>query len=353
MPPAIPVEVTDITCEWLAAALEERAPGAVLRGITIVEAHSGTTGRARVALAHDDPRLPSSIFVKLAPFDVDQRGFVTEQGMGVAEARFYSEIAPDVPVRHPRPWHASHDDDGRYVMVLEDLLGAGARYPRPDDSEIVAFAADVIDSFAALHAAFWASPRFEAGGDLAWVERRTRGYGSAAPLVEFAVGQIGERMPGAFHRLAGVYLPRAEGVATLIARGSRTLVHGDAHLGNMFVAGTTPGLLDWAMVGCAPGLRDVAYFLGSSVPTPLRRTHERGLVTRYCDGLAARGIALGADEAWEEYRLQMVTSWIAAVVTAAMGSRWQPLAVGMGAARRANAAIEDLDVAGLLTSLLG
>ena len=46
------------------------------------------------------------------------------------------------------------------------------------------------------------------------------------------------------------------------------------------------------------------------------------------------------------------TSRIAAVVTAGMGSKWQPIEIGMAATMRADAAIEDHDVADLLTARL-
>ena len=95
----------------------------------------------------------------------------------------------------------------------------------------------------------------------------------------------------------------------------RVIEVADAHLGNMFVDGTTPGLLDWAVVGYAPGLRDVAYFLGGSVPIDLRREQERRLIARYCERLGADGVMLAIDAAWDQYRVQLVTAWIAAVVT--------------------------------------
>ena len=348
----IPVEVADIGVAWLQEVLQPHAPGARLEGVEIAEAHSGTTGRARVLLHHDDARLPGSVFVKLPPFDEGQRKFVEAQGMGRAEARFYAELARDVPVRVPRSFHASHDDEGRYVMVLEDLQAAGARYPGASDPHLASFVEGTIDAFAALHAAFSGSPRFADDGDLAWVERRSRSYGSAAPLVTFAVEQLGERLPPASRELAAAYLPRAEGIPALLAEGTPTLIHGDAHIGNMFALGDVPGFLDWAMVSSAPGLRDVAYFLGGSVATELRRARERDLVARYCAQLRARGTVLDADEAWQQYRLHLLTAWIAAVVTAAMGSHWQPIEIGMAATRRADAAIAEHGVAELLRARL-
>ncbi len=346
MSPPIPVEVADITAPWLEAVL-----GGRIAAIEMAETHSGTTGRAHVTLTHEDGRLPGSVFVKLAPFDIDQRAFVDEVGMGVAEARFYAEIARDVPVRHPRCWYAAHDETGRYVMVLEDLNAAGVRYPGQRDVDLAAFVENTIDAFAALHAAFWESKRFAATGDLAWVTLRSADYGSAGPMVTYAIGQLGDDLPQASRELAEVYLPCAAQVPTLLASGPRTLVHGDTHLGNMFADGATPGFLDWAMVGYGSGLRDVAYFLGGSVPTELRRGQERGLVERYCRRLAERGIDLDVEVAWDQYRLQLLTSWIAAVVTAGMGSKWQPIELGMAATTRADAAIADHGVAQMLRTL--
>ena len=349
---SIPVEVADISAAWLQDVLQPHAPGARIEGIEVVEAHSGTTGRARVVLRHADDRLPRSVFVKLPPFDEGQRKFVEAQGMGRAEARFYAELAGEVPVRVPRTWHASHDDQGRYVMVLEDLQALGARYPGASDPQLASFVEGTIDAFAALHAAFWGSPRFAEGADLAWVERRSRTYGSAAPLVTFAVEQLGEALPAPSRDLAEAYVPRAERIPALLADGTPTLIHGDAHIGNMFALGDTPGFLDWAMVSSAPGMRDVAYFLGGSVPTELRRARERELVARYCAKLGAGGATLGAEEAWQQYRLHLLTAWIAAVVTAAMGSHWQPIEIGMAATRRADAAIAEHGVAELLRTRL-
>lgn len=351
-PSFIPVDVADIGAAWLQDVLQPHAPGAKLDGIEIAEAHSGTTGRARVLLRHDDARLPGSVFVKLPPFDEGQRRFVEAQGMGRAEARFYAELAQDVPVRVPRAFHASHDAQGRYVMVLEDLQALGARYPGANDPHLASFVEGTIDAFASLHAAFWGSPRFAADGDLAWVEERSRSYGSAAPLVTFAVEQLGDALPAASRELAATYVPRAERIPALLAEGTPTLIHGDAHIGNMFALGDTPGFLDWAMVSSAPGMRDVAYFLGGSVGTELRRARERDLVGRYCEQLRAGGVTLDADTAWQQYRLHLLTAWIAALVTAAMGSHWQPIEIGMAATRRADAAIAQHGVAELLRTRL-
>ena len=43
--------------------------------------------------------------------------------------------------------------------------------------------------------------------------------------------------------------------------------------------------------------------LSASTPTEIRRAHEDALLYRYREILAAHGITLAAETAWEQYRL--------------------------------------------------
>ena len=142
----------------------------------------------------------------------------------------------------------------------------------------------------------------------------------------------------------------------LYREGELTLVHGDPHLGNLFVDGADPtrtGFLDWAVISRAPGIRDVAYVLSASTPTELRRTHEQALLSRYREVLAEHGITLDADTAWEQYRLFTIYGWCCATCTAAMGSKWQPEHIGLGGTERGTIAALDLDCVGLIADRLG
>ena len=349
MPPVLPVDVDDLTPAFFAATLARSVEDAVL-----VERSSGTTGRALFAL-HGEPGVPATVFVKLPPFDERQRRFVASVGMGVAEARFYRDLSNDVPVRVPGVWFSDTDGD-RYVMVLEDLTASGCRFPAPDDDDIAARGGDIVDQLAALHARYWESPRFAEGGDLAWLARRTTGAaGGGATFVRMAVDALGDRLDASFHRVAGLYLARADEIYALWNSGPCTLVHGDPHLGNLFVdvgGGDRTGFLDWAMVGRSPGMRDVAYVLCNSIPAAVREAHEEVWVERYCAALDRAGVALGFDDAWRQYRLFALYSWVAAASTAGMGSNWQPLHIGLGGTRRATAACEHLGCVELVEELL-
>ena len=68
--------------------------------------------------------------------------------------------------------------------------------------------------------------------------------------------------------------------------------------------------------------------------------------------MAAHGWALDEQTALDQYRIFSIYSWIAAVSTAAMGTQWQPVEVTRPALLSTTAAIEDLDVVGLLRERL-
>jgi aminoglycoside phosphotransferase (APT) family kinase protein len=338
----LPLEIDECTPAFFTDALEAGVTSA-----TLVDRSSGTTGRARFALT-GDAQVPSTVFVKLAPFDDRQRAFVNSVGMGVAEARFYRDLAFELPLRVPRAYFADTDGD-RYVMVLEDLEANGCWFPNPTDADIGARARDIVDQLAALHAQYWESPRFETDGDLAWLaSRQTGDAGGGGKFVQMARDQLTDRLPGEFARIADLYLARGADIVKLWNTGPRTLVHGDPHLGNLFVDGDRTGFLDWAVIGHSPGVRDVAYVLCNSIPPEVRAAEERELVSGY----AAR-VGLDVDDAWQQYRLFAIYSWVAAASTAGMGAKWQPLHVGLGGTVRATAACEHLDCVGLVADLLG
>jgi hypothetical protein len=349
---AIPDSPKAISADWLSAAVQEVAPGARAASVEVVDAHSGTTGRARLAVTWARGELPGAVFAKLAPTDPIQRAMAVDTGMGAREARFYRDLAREVPVRVPRPiWSRFTADRRAYIMLIEDLESSGCSFPNFQSGADLPVVRSAIEGLARLHAAFWESPRFER--DLDWVEPPM--HGAMGPkLVAMGVEAFGADQPAAFHELARIYTQHGDAMAALLAAGPRTLLHGDPHLGNQFVDRGSVGFLDWACVSRGPGLRDVAYFMSSSVDTELRQAEEQALLRRYLEVLAAGGApAPDFDAAWHAYRCFVATGWVAAVATYAVGARMQSLEVGRRAVARANAAITQLGTAGLIRDQLG
>ena len=137
----IPAAVEELEPDWFSEVL-----GIPVSGVDVLDAHSGTTGRARVGLTGAS-ELPDSVFVKLQPFSLEQRGFLRKVGLGVAEARLYGTVGDQLPVRIPHVWHAACDAaDGSFVMVLEDLAASGCRFPTPADDDVLGVATSLMDA---------------------------------------------------------------------------------------------------------------------------------------------------------------------------------------------------------------
>ena len=97
-PTTLPKEVDELRADWFAHVLQRDITEA-----TVLDTSTGTTGRARVALV-GEPGVPETVFVKLQPFGEQQRALVDHTGMGVTEARFYGDLATELPVRVPSVW---------------------------------------------------------------------------------------------------------------------------------------------------------------------------------------------------------------------------------------------------------
>lgn len=348
---AIPSSVTDLTPDWFSKILD-----ADITAVEVLDAHTGTTGRARVSLT-TTADIPETLFVKLQPFTPEQRDFVRTVGMGVAEARLYAAVGGELPVRMPRVWHSAFDEsDGAFIMVLEDLEATGCRFTSADDDDILDTAGSLMDELAVLHAAYWEKdmPWLRGPSGMRSGKAGAKVAGQAAAIMQSALDQFADDMPPAFRQLGEFYVDRFADINALYRQGQRTLVHGDDHIGNLFVDGDgRVGFYDWAIASMLPGMRDVSYFLTMSLPTEVRRKEELALLARYRAGLAERGVKLDEETAIEQYRLYSVYSWTGATTTTAMGARWQPFEIGYAAMVRTTETITDLDAFGLLTDRLG
>jgi aminoglycoside/choline kinase family phosphotransferase len=349
-----PDSVESISPEWLSRVVSERYPNSVVESLEHLDAHSGTTGRVQLQVRwNQESQAPKRLFGKLAPTDAIQRQMVAATDMGRREARFYAEVAAELPIRVPATiWSGwSEADPNQYFMLLEDLSESGCHFPTSRDDNSLQSVEGMIDSLARLHGQYWQSPRFSK--DLDWIDPPMRSEIGPA-LVRLGVETFGDRMPRAFHDLVDLYLNHTESVCDLLDSGAATLTHGDSHVANTFVDGDQIGLLDWACTCRAPGIRDVSYFLCNSIPTAMRSESQEALVRRYLKRLEeANGIVIPFDDAWRQYRRLATCSWIAATATAGAGDRMQPIDVGMRAVERANQAIIDLDTPGLIREELG
>jgi hypothetical protein len=267
-------------------------------------------------------------------------GFVKEVG-------FYSTLSGTVAVRTPRCWHASISDDTlTFALLLDDLAPMVPGVQR--DGCTVALAREALRNLAGLHAPRWNDPDLLAIDFLAPADQATAEFLGAIYtdfVAEFVARYTGELEPADVDTLVAV----GPLLATwLLARPEPfTIVHGDYRLDNLMFPPEGDGVvaLDWQTVSVAPPARDVAYFLGNSLDTELRRQHELELIQTYVDALHTHGVDYPVESCVADYRLgqlqgPMITVLGCIVASSAPTAASDEMFLTM--ARRCCAAIRDL-----------
>jgi aminoglycoside phosphotransferase (APT) family kinase protein len=142
-----------------------------------------------------------------------------------------------------------------------------------------------------------------------------------------------------------LYVKDHERLDRLWHSGPPTYVHGDAHIGNVFLDHGRVGFFDWGLSRVSTPLRDVSYFLTMAVDPQERRRSERELLRVYLDCLrAVGGPEIGWDEAWSAHRVQAGYT-VVATFLGFMPSYATADGRGLGAAlrHRSELALDDLD----------
>lgn len=345
--------VADVDEAWLTRALQRAFPGCRVATVEPLERHTGTTERARLRLTYGEAgggsAPPATVFVKLAPADLRARLFVNLMRLGSTEVRFYREAAAHLPAALlPRVYDASVAGRAQgFALLLEDLAARGARFTDAAQPTSVEEARLVMIGLGRLHAACWESPRLTT--DLAWL--KARDHNDRYPVERFlcalavpaGVAAFRDLVPDALRAAVPRIIAARDALEDAWAQGPLTLVHGDAHAGNVYFLPAAVGFLDWQLVQRGQGMRDVSYFLANSVPVAVRREHERDLITLYLRTLGEHGVTAPAfDVAWEQHRLHVVYAWIAAAVTGAAATL-QDAVIVRAALERTSTALLDLD----------
>ena len=140
--------------------------------------------------------------------------------------------------------------------------------------------------------------------------------------------------------------------AAVIDTPPHTVMHGDAHPGNMYFRDGEAGLLDWQAVRRGHPSRELAYTLITSLTPEDRRTAQRELLDVYRQALAAAGGPdLDREDLWLRYRQGALYAYVAPLITAGMGGM-QVEDIAMEGLRRGVAALDDLETVAALKGSL-
>ncbi|MCV7300332.1 phosphotransferase [Mycobacterium barrassiae] len=332
------------TIDELDATYLSQVMGRTVTSMSVISGDAGTSSRARLALTGDG--VPESVFVKMSAETVATR-LMGEMGrLAATETRFYRELSPQLDGL-PASYGSVFDPvTGRFVLVLEDLAAYDCEFPDTLHPLSTERAGLIVELLARLHGKFW-------GRIPDWLYSASADSASllTGPLLKTSSRRIAERTDIPVER--GRFIEKNyRAVARLIDTPPHTVMHGDAHPGNVYFRDGAAGLLDWQAVRRGHPSRELAYTLVTSMTTEDRQANERDILDGYRRALAAAGGPdLDRDDLWTRYRQGALYAYVAALITAGMGGM-QDEGIALEGLRRAVAALEDLDTVAVLRKAL-
>ncbi len=301
-------DVDALTPAWLSAAL---GGGCLVDRVRIerIGVGEGLASRLfRLCPSYAGSRTgPQSLVLKLLT-DNTELLRVLNPDVVFREARFYRDLAAQVDQPGPVVYFSDFDVQARCLTILmEDL--PGLRY---GVEASVAESEAAMRTLARVHARFWQHPQLDAPWlqpvantdlDLAWlipraIEAAVRdGYGQSH--LTRAVRVIETLVP----RIAAGEAPPTR---------ARSLCHGDFHRNNSVLQPDGRFVVfDWQMIEAGNPLRDVAYWLLTSLTVEQRRAQQRGLLALYHHTLIAEGVRnYGRFALMQDFRLGMLENLI-------------------------------------------
>lgn len=324
----IPISYEAITNEWLTATLGQTQPEASVKSFQLGPKDNGTSNRRRIELQWQGPgghELPTSVFCKGAHSCVNR--IILANGGTHSEITFFNRVRPQVDIETPTCYFAGYDPiSWRSIIVLQDM-GPDTHFcthqTRLDKNQFL----EQTRILARLHGQFYES-RANWFNDL--LSTRQRFENNVKSLdIETVCGNgfrasqsvIPARL---FAREAEIWPLTIKSVIRNSALPP-TVVHSDVHLGTIFpsqfvqsslilrhsagnwyiTANGRLGLTDWQATSRGHWSRDLAYVLGTGVPTDQRRMWEHDAVRAYIDELArSGGPHVSEEEAWTELKRQ-------------------------------------------------
>ncbi len=316
MTQSLPPDASGLTPSWLSAALAPRHPGVSVASVDVLAQTDATNHHVRIGVTYDvQAGAPDTLFCKMAPLDPGHRAAIGATGMGAREARFYADLAPSIAMRIPTAHFAAADADGSFMLLLEDLTVTGCSISDGSWGIPPDLAAGGLADLAAMHVQFEDADRLAAVAP--WVSTRSPG------ATEFTVGTLRyvldnyrDQLTDAYAAVAEIYIADPDAVVALWDSGPHTLIHGDSHIGNLFIDNGRVGFLDWGLMTITTPMRDVSYFISMGMDPDARRTDERRLIQHYLDvRRSLGGTEISFDEAWQAHRVHAAYTVLASFLS--------------------------------------
>jgi hypothetical protein len=193
------------------------------------------------------------------------------------------------------------------VVITEDVATSGATFLDALSPYTPDQVAESLEQYAVLHGRTWRMART----DEAWLTPRLEMTMNARGLSEINgnfEGPNGSRVPEEVRDGERLLENIRQLACDLQSAEDGCLLHGDAHVGNLFLdSAGRPCLVDWQLVQRGPWYLDVGYHIGCALSPGERRAHESELLSHYLDCLRAQGVDPPSwEEAWRSIGIGMV-----------------------------------------------
>jgi aminoglycoside phosphotransferase (APT) family kinase protein len=342
-----------LSVDWLTRALGIGERGAVIMAVEEVDRVETTASKVRIRVVTQDAdgRMGAESLLVKGNFNPDVEYWSSSQanrarffGTAAHEARFYRDLAPFVPVTVPYSPYAGVDETTNHgVVLLEDLIVAGAVFPSPLEVRTPEGVAVAMGEFAALHAQFWGD---QLAGD-PWMVPKYPGYLDVIGMEEWDALLRGARGKGIPEETRQASRIRAGlgALTTWYSSRPKTLVHADAHPGNFYITASGDlGFTDWQNYEFGHWSMDIAYHVAGSLSPEDRRANEQELLREYLTHLRAAGVqAPEFDEAWEDFRVSVIYGYFLWSITRRV---YEPITIEMN--RRLGTAVTEHESLGRL-----
>jgi len=358
----LPVDIAEISPEFMSASLAGSFPGVRIARVTIEETHHGFSTVLRIHLEADRATspadLPRTVMLKGQFEEATRRRGRDYTWMSLEMENRAYELLPELGLRIPQVYFNALDaEHAQMIILMEDLAARGVSFGhglKPYTPEQVKRR---LTSLAAFHARTWDSPELGPGGachavpangatmfdhyldhagyDLAEWQRyvaKPRGMACSVKFHDFDWLRRGIRLAG---RLADE-LPNC-------------VVHGDTHLGNLYEEPDgTPGYFD-SLARREPGLMEATYHICNAMDPMDRRANDRDLVAHYRSELQGHGVDVPPlDDMMEQFAIYLIINYVTFIVNE---PTYQSEAFNTAHASRANIAMLDHGTFDLVNSL--
>jgi hypothetical protein len=351
----LPLSYDDVTDQWLTAVLCKNVPGAAVVSHRLGEVDDGSSNRRRISVVYNEAGqaagLPAAFFCK-ATHGFTNRVLCGVSGALQSETVFYNRLRPLLDIEAPVGYYANYDPDSFNSMImLGDITDTVTEFCSHHTVVTRARAESQLKLLAKMHGSGYADPRVRKElknlGTFTEFFENTQRFGLKDGASKGFLDAEHVIPPRLFSRVAEIW-PATVAAAEVARPLPATLIHGDVHLKNWYVAGNGEmGLGDWQCTSNGHWGRDVAYTMSTSLSTEDRRAWEQDLLKFYLENLArAGGPTVDFAEAWTHYRQQLpsVLAWWTVTLSPPPGMPdCQPADITLEFIRRISVAMDDVD----------